>query len=401
MFQATRRAAGIALVSAVIVSMTACSKPAPAPAANSAAAKLSGAPYTYYVLHTSLPNSPFSEIPKAAQLGIDEVNNSGGINGRPLQLKTCAVNLDLNKAADCARQAVADKSVIAANVWIGQSEAVLATFSKAGVPIISDYPISLAHYSCEVCFPTSSGAFASVAGEGLLAATKLKAQRVSFVILDVPSTRGLVTVTSQLLKATGQSTQVVKTVPVPLTAGDLSAHVTAASQDVDAILVTLTADFLPRFMRTVQQLGIRVPIVSVPVDRKQIGQIGPSGEGMYHAGVYSHDSAGYKEFETAFTARYPDDPANDLGYSIWLGAHLFQRVSKGLPTVTRQSVLAALGKQTDVDTGGATPQLDFTKRFSGFGGKTPRLFNNTIVYYQVKNGSVVQQSGFEQLFPSS
>jgi branched-chain amino acid transport system substrate-binding protein len=402
MFQAIRRAAGAAVVFTVIAGATACARSAPPPAANTAAANLSGAPYTYYLIYTSLPNSPFPEMPKGAQLGIDKVNSSGGINGRPLQLKTCPVNLDLNKAAACAREAVADKSVIAANVFLGQPEAVLETFGKAGVPIVSEYPITLAHFSsCQVCFPTSAGAFASVAGEGLLAATQLKAQRVSMVVLDVPSSRGLGTLVSQLLQATGQSTKVVKTVTVPLTAGDLSAQVTAAGQDVDAILVTLTQDFLPRFMRTVQQLGIRAPVVSVAVDRKQIAQIGPPAEGSYHTGVYSHDSAGYKAFESAFSARNPEDPATDVAYTMWLGPQLIQQANKGQPAVTRQSLLAAMGKLRNVDTGGATPPLDFTKRFTGFGGKLPRLFNNNVVFYQVKNGTVTQLSGFQQLIPSA
>lgn len=130
------------------------------------------------------------------------MNGTGGINGHPLQLKTCPVNLDLNKAASCARQAAADKSVIAANVFMGQPEAVLDIFGKAGIPVISDYPIPLAQFSCQVCFPTSAGAFTSVAGEGLLAATQLKAQRVSFVAIDVPSSRGLASAVSQVLHAT-------------------------------------------------------------------------------------------------------------------------------------------------------------------------------------------------------
>jgi len=78
----------------------------------------SGTPYTYYVIYSSTTNSPFPELPKAAQLGIDAVNSSGGINGHPMRLKTCPVNLDLNKAASCAREAVGDQSVIAADVWL-------------------------------------------------------------------------------------------------------------------------------------------------------------------------------------------------------------------------------------------------------------------------------------------
>jgi branched-chain amino acid transport system substrate-binding protein len=402
MFQARRRIAGIAAVLVAMVGVAACSKSDSAPTTNTAAANLTGSPYTYYLIYTSLPNSPFPEMPKGAQLGIDKVNSSGGINGHPLQLKTCPVNLDLNKAAGCARQAVADKSVIAANVFLGQPEAVLDTFGKGGVPVISEYPITLTDFSsCQVCFPTSAGTLASVGGEGLLAATHLKAQRVSLVALDVPSSRGLASLVSQLLQATGQTTTVTRTVTVPLTAGDLSAQATAAGQDVDAILVLLTQDFLPRFMRTVQQLGIRVPLISVAVDQKQIAQIGPPAEGSYHVGVYSHDSAGYKGFESAFSARNPEDPATDTAYTMWLGPQLIQQATKAQPAVTRQSLLAAMGKLRNVDTDGATPPLDFTKRFTGFGGKLPRLFNNNVVFYQVKNGAVTQLSGFQQLLPSA
>jgi branched-chain amino acid transport system substrate-binding protein len=401
MFRVKRLAPGIAVALSAIVGIPACGSTATSPGSGAAATTgLSGAPYTYYLIYSSLPNSPFPELPKAAQLGIDQVNSGGGINGHPMQLKTCPVNLDLNKVATCARQAVADKSVIAANVWLGQPEAALDIFGKAGVPVIGDYPLTLTHFSCKVCFPTSAGAIASVAGEGLLAATQLKAQRVSFVIVDVPAARGLATLVSQLLQATGQTTKVVKTVPVPLTAGDLSAQVTAASQDVDAMLVTLAIDSLPRFLRTVAQLGVKVPVVTVPVDEKQIALIGPPVvEGTYHAAAFSHDSAGFKEFENAFTARNPEDQPTDVAYAVWLGTQLFYRASKGQPAVTRRGVLAAMGKLSNVDTGGATPPLDFTKQFAGFGGALPRLFNNNVVFYQVRNGAASQLSGFQPLIP--
>src|SRR5215475_1210771 len=400
MFRAKRLTPGI-IAALIVVGITACGSTESSPSGASTTAGLSGAPYTYYLLYSSLPNSPFPELPKAAQLGIDKVNSSGGINGHPMQLKTCPVPLDLNKAADCARQAVADTSVVAANVWLGQPEAVLDIFGKAGLPVIGDYPLTLTHFTCRVCFPTSAGALASVAGEGLLAATKLKAQRVSFVVVDVPAALGLATQVSQLLQATGQTTQVVKTVPVPLTAGDLSAQVTAASQDVDAMLVTLAIDSLPRFLRTVDQLGVQVPVVTVPVDPNQIALIGPPVDGTYHAAAFSHDGAGFKDFQNAFTTRHPTDSPTDVAYAVWLGTQLFQRASKGQPEVTRQSVLAAMGKLSNVDTGGATPPLDFTKEFTGYGGKLPRLFNNNIVFYQVRNLVANQLSGFQQLIPSA
>src|SRR6266540_3557454 len=164
MFRARRLAPSITVaLAAAVVGIPACGSTT-TPSGGAAATKgLSGAPYTYYLINSSLTNSPFPEYPKAAQLGVDAVNSSGGINGHPLQLKTCPVNLDLNKAAGCAREAVADPSVIAANVWIGQPEAVLDTWVKAGLPVIGDYPLTLANFSCKVCFPSSAGAFASVA----------------------------------------------------------------------------------------------------------------------------------------------------------------------------------------------------------------------------------------------
>jgi branched-chain amino acid transport system substrate-binding protein len=393
---------GIALILAASFWVSGCGNdPEPAVSSNTgSAAKLSGSPYTYYVIYSSLTTSPFPEVPKAAQLGVDEVNDSGGINGRPLQLKTCPVNLDPNKAADCARTAVSDPSVIAMNVWYGQPDAAFAVLTKAMMPVVGTYPLTLADFSCEVCFPISAGAFATAAGQGLLAGKRLKAQRVSFVVLDIPAGRGLVPVVSQLLQAAGLPTKVVNTVPVPITAGDLSAQVTAASKDVDAVLVTLTPDLLPRFLQTAKQLAVRVPIVSTPIEKQKAPQLGAAGDGVYWTGTFNQDSAGWKEYESAFTARYPDEVAAEWGYAVRFGAKLLQRVSKGQPEVTRDSVLAAVTKLTSVDTGGATPPLDFTKRFGGFGGKVPRLFNNTIVFYQVKGGSVKQLSGFEQLLPT-
>jgi branched-chain amino acid transport system substrate-binding protein len=400
MFQTARRLVVAACVSSTALT-AACSYSAPTAPPREASANLSGSPYTYYLIQTSLPNAPFAELAHSAQIAVEEVNSNGGINGRPLRLKTCRVNLDLNKAASCAREAAADKSVIAANIFLGQAETVLQTWTKAGLPVVSDFPVSLAHYSCPVCFPTSAGAFATAAGAGMLAATQLRAQRVSYVALDVPASRGLGPLTSQLLQASGQSTRIVKTVPVPLTAGDLSAQVTAASRDADAMLVLLTVDLLPRFLRTAQQLGVRIPIVTVPVDRKVIAQTGAPIEGTYHVDVYSHESAGFREYADRLAARYPNDPAADNGYAIWMGVRMVQQVSKGQPEVTRQSLLTALNKLTNVDTGGATPPLDFTKRFAGFGGKIPRLFNNTIVFCQVKGAKVVELSGFQQFIPTA
>jgi branched-chain amino acid transport system substrate-binding protein len=400
MFRAKMLAPGIAVALAAIAGIPACSTSSTATPSSTTAAttNLSGAPYTYYLIYSSPTRSPFPELPKAAQLGVDTVNSSGGVNGHPMRLKTCPVNLDLNKAAGCAREAVGDQSVIAADVWLGQPEAVLDTLAKAQVPVVGDYPLALTHYSCQVCFPSSAGAFASVVGQGLLAAKLLKAHRVSLVV-DVPAARGPARLMSQLLQATGQPTKVVKV--VSLTAGDLSAQVTVASQDVDAMLVTLAMDSLPRFLRTAAQLGVKLPVVTVPLDPKQIAQIGPTAEGTYHPAAFSHGSAGFTDFQKAFTARNPDDPPSDAAYSFYLGPQLVQRASKGQPAVTRQSVLAAMGTLKEVDTGGATPPLDFTKPFTGFGGKLPRMFNNTVVFYQVHNGATDELSNFQQLMPST
>ncbi len=402
-FKASRRVIGATFVSIALLAGSACSYSAPAPSERTGpapAANLSGPPYTYYLIHTSLTTSPFGEAPKGAQLAVDEVNSKGGINGRPLQLKTCPVDLDLNRAANCARQAVADKSVIAANIWLGQPETVLGIFAKAGIPVVGDFPISLAHFSCPVCFPTSSGAFGSLIGAGMLAATQLKASRISYLALDVPAVRGLAPVVAQMLQAAGHSTRVARTVPVPLTAGDLSAQVTAAGQDADAILAALPPEYFPRLVRTIKQLGIRIPVIIVPVDKKQIAQMGPAGDGAYFAGTFNHDSPGFKRFESSFSARYPDLAVNDIGYAMWLGVHVFQQATKGQAEVTRKSTLAALGKLDRVDTEGATPPLSFTTKFTGFGGKIPRLFNNTVVFYQVRGAAAVQLSGFEKLIPT-
>jgi hypothetical protein len=79
--------------------------------------------------------------------------------------------------------------------------------------------------------------------------------------------------------------------------------------------------------------------------------------------------------------------------------NVFKEIAETLgDDINNETFLAALNKATDVDTGGLTPPLNFTKANEWKGVPfQKRIFNRNMVYTKIENGEQVQDGGFRDL----
>jgi hypothetical protein len=126
------------------------------------------------------------------------------------------------------------------------------------------------------------------------------------------------------------------------------------------------------------------------VSQSSLTKLGAAADGTYVTTSFPPSGGpGNAEFTQQMSKYEPGAVQDDLAKNAWLSVWVFANTAQHLSTLTRASVLAAMSKISDYNTGGLTPPLNFTKTFSGFGGSLPRMFNQTVVYTKVVNSKFV------------
>ncbi|MGE5530975.1 MAG: ABC transporter substrate-binding protein, partial [Bacteroidota bacterium] len=136
-----------ALLCLVIIAavLTGCSKPAAAPPPAAPAAPAASAPSGEPIVIGAIfsctgPGAPLGEPEKAsAQMVEQKVNESGGINGRPVKIIIEDDASEESKAVLAAKKLIEQDKVVAivGPTLSGPSLAILDTCTKASVPLVS------------------------------------------------------------------------------------------------------------------------------------------------------------------------------------------------------------------------------------------------------------------------
>ncbi|HKE75645.1 MAG TPA: ABC transporter substrate-binding protein, partial [Acidimicrobiales bacterium] len=193
--------------------------------------------------------------------GVAAVNAAGGVHGRRIELEVCFDKNDANTAARCARDAVADSSVIATvSNQNNFGTTVNPVLESAGMASVGSEPYTQSDFTSKVIFPTAVGGL-SVAGAAAVAADVVDAKRIVLPVIDVTAGRTLPPlIDAGVLAPRGM--KLAATVPVPLTAADVSAQAAAVTDaKPDAILFALTPDIGQRFIQALLQQGSKRPFV--------------------------------------------------------------------------------------------------------------------------------------------
>ncbi len=378
----------VALVAALVAGIAGTvTATASADTSSRAPTKFTGSPYTIAMLTGDSPAAKFPETEALMDLGIKKINKKGGIAGHQLRKTACAAGADANSAAECARKAVADPSVVAMWSYTSYFPAVDPIIESAKIPTISFAPNSPLELSCAMCFPTQGGYVATGGSTALLAAQVLKAKSANYVVLDVPAGVGFPVFAQSFLDANGLTMKNNGVTPIPLTATDLTAQAVKAGQGADAIIFTSFPSHLSAFLQTAKQQDVKTPIVSLmsALPLATVKQLGAAAEGVYLTTAYDYDSHGAKKARKALNKA--GLPESNEAMAAYTAPFLLAAATKGQTSVTGASVVAGLQKLTNFDGNqGLYPTIDYTKPFTGYGGQLPKLYDRTIYYYRVVHG---------------
>jgi len=338
--------------------------------------------------------APYPNIPAAAKVYAQWLNDRGGINGRPLQVDVCDDQADAAKAADCARQAVDNKDV--ANVGSFTVDA------SRGIPILEENkvawfgaccPIQANEFSSPISFPMGF-----VSAFPTAAAIKMiddGCKSVVQVYADLPASQVFIDAFSNGWKAKGKDPSSLKVVKIPLEPGDYSSQAAEAnSPAVDCLFANISEVNWPPLITGLDGVGAHPKLYGPQgnLDSKVAEQFPEQTNGGSVANVYPNIEAKVWTDYRAALADYkaPDLDWNSLaGLGTWTAFTTFTMVAKGMTgEINNQTFLDAANKASVLDTGGMVGTLDLTKQWDGGGGKFPRIFNRTVFFDVIKDGKL-------------
>ncbi len=339
--------------------------------------------------------APYPNIPAAAKIYAQWINDRGGIKGRPLQVIVCDDRADAAEAANCARKAVEQKVI--ANVGSFTIDA-----SRA-IPILEQNKIAWFGACCPIVAQenTSKVSFPMgfVAGFPTAAARKMVEDGCKSVVEvygDAPVADFFHAGFVGGWKSKGLDPSGLRVIKIPLAPGDYSSQMAKAnSPAVDCLFANISEINWPPLITALNGIGAKPRFYGPQgnLDSKVVEQFPKETEGGVVMNVYPNIAAPVWADYRAALVKYkaPDLDWNSLaGLGTWTAFTAFtQVVEKMTGPINNATFLAAASKSTKIDTGGMIGVLDLTKEWTGGGGKFPRIFNRTIFIDVIKGGKLV------------
>ncbi|MEY2436452.1 MAG: hypothetical protein QOF97_1288 [Acidimicrobiaceae bacterium] len=360
-----------------------------APAATTTTVALTGPPVKVMVISERSGPTAVNFMGDGAVAAAKEINASGGIGGRPIDVTLCDTAGDPNTAAGCARQAADGDFVALVGMWTNFEDSVLPVTDAAGLPNIGNYPLSGPGFTSRNAFPLDGGSPFLAIGM-IRAMQRAGVKKTSFVVPDVA---GAGAAAIGILGTVVGNDALGSVVRVPIPTPDLTSYVATATDGGDGVVGGLTFDDTVRFARTFKESGStdRLGLLSANPE-KLATAVGGTGEGAVLASFYKPiavDDAPVQKFVAAMTTAGLEATSEaELGYS---SVYLLAQAAKGLATIDRAGLLVALNATTSFDIGLFAP-IDFTKPEQVIPGL--RIFNTRLLAGQIKGGKVVSETQF-------
>lgn len=332
---------------------------------------------------------------------MDRINADGGLGQAHarVELEFCITDLDPNKTLACARNAIADKSVIAVAGSFSTAGETAQLFATAGLPNVPAAGFLPDTFTASSTFNVNSGVL-FLAGVGSLACmdghSNLKELRNGAAASAQASA-----LVSGALKSYGCS-GLKQSIDVPLTATDVSSEVTAAVSGSDGVTLDLVPSLNQQVFRARQQLGIKVPFFGTTASftSQTLGSLGSAANGAQVVGWYPTSdvsSPGNTAFLDDLKAIDKSSSASDIARASWVAMDLTAAAAKNLKTPTRSALLDALRGVSSYDAGGMLPNLDFSK--PGPDASFPRIVDLTVAPALVQNGQLLANPAHRGFLP--
>ena len=299
------------------------------------------------------PLGSYPEIRRAIEAGVEFVNTElGGVDGRPLELRSCITSFSPEQSAACAQELEQAGVVALVGGLDVTSNGSIPVLEQNGIAQVGGIPANLVEQRSDVTFFFSGGstgalaAFLAHTAEG--GGTRAVVAFGEFESFSVAASDYAVPVAESL----GID---LETVSFPLTTTDFLPLLTrASSSDPDAIIVAAAGAACAPIMQTYRDLEIEAQLylVGACADDSIIDAAGgahegvlfnsegpPSGEGEVEGGIFS-----------SVNELYADDQAGGAG-TVGLRSllSLYGVLDRlGADDITRETVLGAMREAVDV-----------------------------------------------------
>ena len=345
-------------------------------------------------------STPAPEDVQGAEAAAAAINASGGIQGHPLKITDCndtSVS-DPSSAEACARNLVSNSSVVAeVGDYQASQQQTNEILLASNVPNIAPAPISTSVFGGSNAFIFQG--LAAAAGATVLA--DAGAKQISVAYTDVPAAALAVTFNQIALKD-ARGLTLLGGIPVPLTATDLTPEVTQGSKG-DGVSLALEPTQAAQWLVAAKEGGFKTKLSSaatslVPSVLKSLGK---NANGLVVAcGLppVTSSQPGVVRYNKEMKKYEPKATLDEISLNSWLGTWAFAQVARTISgPISRASVLSAFSNLTDFNVFGILPSGYSTTKPFNFPDLS-RVFNQDIIEGVVKNGKIVQTSGWVPIF---
>lgn len=365
---------------------------------NSSFAGLHGAPIKVMGIGGYTVSDPLAFLKTDLQATAAAINRAGGIHGHPLQMLICDDSGDPNKNLACARQAVADH-VAAVITTDADTVAGLPILKAAGIPDLSTLGFWNQELTSRYVFPINGGAPGEAADNAALLVKGAHARRIAIVYADQPDGLQAERAAAAALKRLGIPS--VRAVPMNehTTTDPTPVVIRSTEGGIQAVLLILAYDAADRYLRAAYRLHISHVTFGSDEDTfppSVIKDLGAEANGTLVVAssipLTMTSQPPVREFLSQMHP-YPGFTLSNwtipnIGVDNYTAVQLFAQVAKTVPTVTAQTMEAALSRAQNVQAGGMTAPLQFVHAVSGYPGIT-RIFNDKVLLMRIENGRLV------------
>jgi hypothetical protein len=364
------------------------------PAAGSAGAP-EGEPIKVMVsapVDTQLP--PYPNIPGAAEVYEQYINDRGGVAGRPLDVITCDNKGEPNEGANCARQAVEEGVVAVVGSFTFDASRIIPVLEEANIAWFGACcPLVAQEFTSEISYVLGSLLPGMGAGLGWKMAQDGCENPVN-VVIDIPA--GDVAYPAlQAAYKVGGGTGEWRMVKIPAVPGDYSAQVADATNGSDCIAGGISDSNWAAWLPAMAAAGAEQRLYGLQGNLNGViaEQFPELTEGAIISGSYPNISGPMWDDYNAALEEYdaPDLDWNSLaGLGTWAALTAFTAIVEDMDgEIDNNTFIEAANATTALDTGGMIGVLDLTEPYTGFGGTFPRIFNRTVFFDTVKDGKLV------------
>ncbi len=344
-------------------------------------------------VNTNLP--PYPNIPAAAEIYMQYINDRGGIAGRPLEVITCDDQGDPNVGATCAREAVDEGAIAVVGSFVFDASRIIPVLEENSIPWFGACcPLVEQEFASPISFPLGSLLPGQGAGLGWKMAQDGCENPVN-VVIDIPAGDVAYPAVVNAYEVGGGAPDAWRMVKIPQVPGDYSAQVAEAVADgTDCIAGGIADSNWAAFLPALAASGAEVRLYGLQgnLNSKIAEEFPELTEGGVVSNSYPNIEGPMWEDYRASLEEYdaPDLDWNSLaGLGTWTAYTAFKNVVEGMSgEITNETFLEAINGTTALNTDGMIGELDLTTPYEGFGGGLPRIFNRTVFFDVISDGQL-------------